>query len=126
MPGEQEETYVVLPADRAKSDGINVLVEDEGEGDDEVEDGEALGTEAVGKNLEGVGVNQGREGDVVRGVKQKDEGDDSVRSGVALGDGVTSRTDGLEGEEEQHANARRDEKDSSSDTFGEQGASDGP
>ncbi len=38
-------TYVVLPLNMAESDGVDVLVEDEREGDGEVEDVEALGAE---------------------------------------------------------------------------------
>ena len=35
--------------------GVDVLVEDEGEGNDEVEDVEALRTQAVRENFDGVG-----------------------------------------------------------------------
>lgn len=52
---------VVLPGDVAESDRVDVLVEDEGERDDEVEDVETLGTEAVGKDLDGVGNDEGGE-----------------------------------------------------------------
>ena len=53
-PGEQEETHVVLPADSAKGNGVDVLVEDESEGDGKIEYSVALGTERVGENLESV------------------------------------------------------------------------
>lgn len=46
---------VVLPAELLERDGVDILVEDEGEGDGEVEDVETLGTEAVRKDLDGVG-----------------------------------------------------------------------
>jgi len=45
---------IVFPPDIAKSDGIDVLIEDEGEGNDEAEEGEALGTEGIWENLESV------------------------------------------------------------------------
>ena len=109
-----------------KSDGVHVLVKDEGEGDDEAEDGVTLRTDGVGENLESVGHNQGREGDVVRGIEQEDEGNDGVSSRSALGDSVTGGADSLEGEEEQHANARGDKKDPSPNTFDERGGSDSP
>ena len=99
-PCKRRGAHVVSPANLTKSDRVDVLVEDEGEGDDKVEDGVALGTEGVGENLESVGHNQGGEGNVVRSVEQEDEGNDGVSGGIALGDGVTSRTDGLEGKEE--------------------------
>jgi len=117
---------VVPPANPAKSDGVNVLVEDDGKGDIKVEDGIALGTNGVGKNLESVRHNQGREGNVVRSVEQEDEGDDSVSGGLALSDGVTSRADGLEGKEEEHSNAGGKEKDPSPNPLDERGSSDSP
>jgi len=117
---------VVLPTDHAKSDRVDVLVEDEGDDDDKAEQCEALRTERVGEDLESVGYDQGRECDIVRGVKQEDEGDDRMGSRFAPGNGVTSGAHGLENEEQQHANARRDEKDPSSDTFCERGSSNSP
>ena len=53
---------VVLPAQVAERAGVDVLVEDERERDGEVEDVEALGTEAVGQDLDGVRDDEGREG----------------------------------------------------------------
>ena len=55
-------THVVLPADGVQCNRVNVLVEDEGKGDGEVEDDETLGTDVEGENLDGVGHNQGGEG----------------------------------------------------------------
>jgi len=60
---------VVLPGDGTKSDGVNVLVEDKREGDTEVEDVEALGTECVGQDLNGVGDNKGSKCDIVSGIE---------------------------------------------------------
>ena len=71
----------------------------------------------VGENLESVWRNQGREGEIVRSVEQEDEGDDGMSSGNVQGDGVASSANGLKDEEDQHPNARGDEKDSSSDMF---------
>ena len=99
MPCGRGGTYVVLPADLVKSNGVNILVEDEGEGDEKAEDGVTLGAKGVGKNLESVGHNQGCECNVVRGVEQEDEGDDGVGGRLAPGDGVTGGADSLEGEE---------------------------
>lgn len=52
---------IVLPANIVKGDGIDVLVEDERKGDGEVEDGEALGTNGEGQDLNGIGDDKGRE-----------------------------------------------------------------
>ena len=49
-----------------------------------------------------------------------------MSSGITLGDGITSGADGLEDEEEQHADARRNEKDPSSDALDEGGGGDSP
>ena len=106
VPHKRRAAYIVPPADPAQSDRVDILVEDEGEGDDKAEHGEALCTERVGENLESVGHNQGRESDVVRSVKQEDKSNDGMSSRFAPGDVVTSRADGLKNEEQQHANAR--------------------
>lgn len=121
-----DETYVVFPADITKGDGVDVLIEDEGEGDDEAEDSEALGTEGIRENLEGVRYDQRSEGNIVGSIEQEDESDDRVSGGVTLGDGITSRANGLEDEEKQHASAGGNEEDPSSDTFDECGGGNGP
>lgn len=54
-------THVVLPAQVRQCDRVDVLVEDESKGDCEVEDREALGTDGVGKNFNGVGDDEGSE-----------------------------------------------------------------
>jgi hypothetical protein len=58
-------TYVVFPAERVERDRVDVLVEDEREGDDKVEDGEALGAELVGEDFERVGNDERGEGETV-------------------------------------------------------------
>ena len=60
-----DNTHVVLPGDLAEGDGVDVLVEDDGEGDGEVEDVETLGTKRVGQDLNGVGDNERSEGNTV-------------------------------------------------------------
>lgn len=55
-------THVVLPADRFHGHGVDVLVEDKGAGDDEVEHVEALGTKVEGQDLQGVSNDQRGEG----------------------------------------------------------------
>ena len=57
---------VVLPGDVVERDRVDVLVEDEGEGDGEVEDVETLGTERVGQDLNSVGNNERGEGQTAR------------------------------------------------------------
>ena len=56
---------VVLPAKLLEGDGVDVLVEDEREGDGKVEGDEALGTEVVGQNLDGVRDNERGVGDTI-------------------------------------------------------------
>jgi len=71
----------------------------------------------VRENLESVRHNQGRKGEIVRSVEQEDEGNDGMSSRIVQGDGIASSANGLKDEEDQHPNARGDEKDPSSDTF---------
>lgn len=60
------DTHVVLPADLLHCDGVDILIEDKGNGDRKVEDVEALGTERVGENLNGVGDDEWSEGKTVQ------------------------------------------------------------
>jgi len=69
---------VVLPGDVIKSNGVDVLVENEGEGNGEVEDSETLCTYGEGQDLHGIGDDEGSEREIVRGVEQENECDDSV------------------------------------------------
>jgi hypothetical protein len=55
-------THVVLPGKLVESDGVDVLVEDEGKRDGKVEDVEALGAEGEGQDLNGVRDDKWREG----------------------------------------------------------------
>ena len=119
-------THVILPTDPTKSDGVDILIEDDGEGDDKAEDGEALGTKVVGEDLEGIRYNQGGEGNGVRSGEQEDEGNDCMSGGFVPGDRVTSRTDGLEDEEKQHADARGHKKDPPPDAFNERSGTNSP
>ena len=53
--------YVVLPCNLLESDGVDVLVEDERDGNDEVEDVETLRTKTVRENLDSVHDDEGCE-----------------------------------------------------------------
>ena len=59
--GKVEIAYVVLPCNGIEGDGVDVLVENKGDGDDEVEDVETLGTETVWQDLDGVHDDEWRE-----------------------------------------------------------------
>lgn len=59
---------VVLPLDGTESDGVDVLVEDEGDVDGQVHDDQTLGSDSEGQDLDGVGDEQGGHGQVVEGV----------------------------------------------------------
>ena len=67
---EQEDTVddVVLPLDGTEGDGVDVLVEDEGDVDGQVHDDQTLGSDSEGQDLDGVGNEQGGHGQVVEGV----------------------------------------------------------
>ena len=54
-------TYVVFPADVVERDRVDILVEDERDGDGEVEHIEALRTDGEGQDLHGVRHDEGRE-----------------------------------------------------------------
>lgn len=64
--------YVVLPLKFVEGNRVNVLVEDEREGDGEVEHVETLGTESEGQDLDSVRDDERRESktmEIVRSVK---------------------------------------------------------
>ena len=67
-------THVVPPRDPVQCNRVDVLVEDEGEGDGKVEHGEALCTDVVWQNLNSVGDDEGREGDARGKWRQKGSG----------------------------------------------------
>jgi hypothetical protein len=94
---------VVLPSDVFEGDRIYILVEDEGEGDDKVEDVESLGADREREDFDSVGDDEWGEGNIVEPVEQEDKGDDGVTSCFVLMNGVLGRTDGLEQEHDKHA-----------------------
>lgn len=75
---EQEDTVddVVLPLDGTEGDGVDVLVEDEGDVDGQVHDDQTLGSDSEGQDLDGVGDEQGGHGQVVEGVVLREGEDD--------------------------------------------------
>lgn len=62
---------VILPAQPLERNGVDVLVEDEGQADGETHDGESLGADGERQNLDGVGDQQGGIGDIVEGVVEE-------------------------------------------------------
>ena len=56
-------TYVVLPANLLHGDGVDILVEDEGDGNREVEDVEALRAQRVRQDLDRIRDDEGAERD---------------------------------------------------------------
>ena len=101
---DEDKTHIVLPPKLVKSDGVHILIEDEGQGDGEVEDGETLCAEMERQNFDGVRDNEWRVCDVVASVEQEDSSNDSISSGVRSSLGVLGRADSLHDEEDQHAN----------------------
>ena len=94
-----EEAHIVFPAHLLKSDGVDVLIEDESKRYEKNKDTDTLGADGIGDNLEGVRYRQGDEGKIERSRKQENEGNDGVSGRTALGNGVTSGANGLEDEE---------------------------
>jgi len=113
---------VVLPPNGSEGDRVNVLVEDEGEGDDEVENVETLGTNRVGQDFDGVGDDERGEGNIVETVVEEDESNDCVAGGFVLVEGVLGGANGLEQEHDEHASGRGQEKLSTTETFAHEGS----
>ena len=63
---EGDVNEVIPPTQHVESESVDVLIDDDREGYDEVEGGKTLGSQLVGQNLEGVGNDQRAEGQVVR------------------------------------------------------------
>ena len=97
---------IVLPPNIFEGDGVNVLVEDEGEGDDEVEYVEALGTDWVRQDFDGVGDDERGKGNIVETVVEEDEGNDRVSGSFVSVKGVLGGADSLEQEHNEHAGSR--------------------
>jgi hypothetical protein len=83
---EQEDTVddVVLPLDGTESDGVDVLVEDEGDVDGQVHDDQTLGSDSEGQDLDGVGDEQRGHGQVVEGVVLRGRKDRSLLAKVQV------------------------------------------
>lgn len=71
---------VVLPFDMSNGDRVHILVEPQTQVDAEEHESETLGTEAVGKNLGGVGHKHTAETNVVGYVIQENKDDDGISS----------------------------------------------
>ena len=67
----ERDTYVVLPADVLERNRVDVLVENEGDRDGQVEDVEALRTERVREDLKRVRDNERREGKAIKFMSAK-------------------------------------------------------
>ena len=65
------DTHVVLPAELGEGDRVDVLVENEGDRDGQVEDVEALRTERVREDLKRVRDNERREGKAIKFMSAK-------------------------------------------------------
>jgi hypothetical protein len=86
---EQEDTVddVVLPLDGTEGDGVDVLVEDEGDVDGQVHDDQTLGSDSEGQDLDGVGDEQRGHGQVVEGVVLRGREDRSFLAKVQVRQG---------------------------------------
>lgn len=125
--------YVVLPRDLLERNGVDILVENQREGNDEVEDVEALRAQRVRQDLDRVGDDQRRERDaeitvsasvivkgclynvphghsLIEGIEQEDERDDRVRGSRVAGDRKPRGADGLHGEKHHDTSSRGKEE----------------
>jgi len=116
---------VVLPLDGVEGDGVDVLVEEEGNVDHEEDDGHALGADVVGQDLDRVADQQAGPGQVVEDVVDEDHGDDTLACArVALdlrGPGQRSPDD----KGQEHAGGGDEEEGAASDAVDEETLADG-
>jgi len=101
---------VVLPLESTESDGVGVLVEDDGTHDGKVHDRETLGTDEVWQDFDGVGDEEGSIGDGVETVEDEDEceeGTTSSCSGSLFKRGGHGGNDGIR---DKHTSGRDDEE----------------
>ena len=70
-----------LPSNSLERYRVGVLVEHQRTVDSQVHHDQTLGSDLEGQDLDGVGDEQGRHGDVVRGVVEEDHGDESTTGG---------------------------------------------
>ena len=117
---------VILPSELAKSDRVDILIEDEGERDRKVEDRETLGAELIRENLDSIGDDKRRKGDIIRSVEQENPRNDSTTSSGTLLLGIQSRTDGLKDEEQQHSSRRSQEEYPPPDLVNKERSADSP
>ena len=101
---------VVLPAEGVERDGVDVAVEEEGQVDTQEHDGDALGADAVGQDLDTVADQQSRPGRVVEDVVDEDEGNLGVGGGWDGGLDELGGADGPRAERHEHTAGGEDEE----------------
>ena len=111
---------VVLPANIAKRDGVDILVEPERDIDGKEHDGETLGADVEGQDLDAVANKQARPSRVVADIIDEYECDDSVTGGTCAGKGVLSKGDCRDNKDDQHACSGKQEKLATTDTLHEE------
>jgi hypothetical protein len=70
--------------------GIHILIEDQAQRNDKVEYVESLRTNLIWQNFDSVGDDEGREGDIIKGIVEEDESDDGISRCFVLVDSVLS------------------------------------
>jgi hypothetical protein len=116
---------VVLPPEGLEGDGVGVLIEDDGTHDGEIHDGETLGADEEGQDLDGVGDEEGSVGDGVETVEDEDEGEEGAACTDVLGILVGSGHGGDDGVGDQHTSGGDDEEGATTGAFDVQGGGDG-
>lgn len=103
VAGEQLPVLPVPAAALGNGDGVDVVVDGQGDLDGQVHDEDTLGAELVGEDLDGVGDEEARPGEGVGDAVQPDEDDVGVADADDVLGGVLLAGDGGADEEEQHA-----------------------
>jgi len=111
---------VVLPADLAQRNRIDVLVEEEGNVDREPDNRHALCADVVGQDLDRVADKQPRPRQVVECVVDIDHADDAVCRRLVPGDGVAGGADGPDDEGGEHAGCGDEEERATADFVDEE------
>src|SRR5882757_8006098 len=122
----QKRTCIVLPADLAERNGVDVLVKNEGDRNEEAKNSVALGADGVRQNLQSIRHDQRRERNIIRSIKQKYKRNNRMRSRLALRDRIPRRAHCLQDEEEEHSSARSNKERPAADALDEGRGRNGP
>jgi len=96
---------IVLPANVVKTDGVDVLVEDQSDLDEQVHQHETLSTNVERQDLDGVGDQKTGPGEVIGGGVNEDHGNDGLSGSWVPGDSELGRTNRPDSEGDKHTSS---------------------